>query len=193
MHSYKYSLAGTIILFLLVNTTYYWEGLLGIWIILAELVLLLGFLILLAYLIRHLQTAIKERFKNKKRLYLTIIMICTLGLIAARPRGIIDFEKFEGKDVFVAWSEGVANCTTTLKLKANNQFYITDVCFGIYKSHGDYAVKNDTIRFNFSVASGGATYQFGVYKRFNNQLLLYQSKKDTLPYPMTVYKNELIK
>jgi hypothetical protein len=51
-------------------------------------------------------------------------MICLLGLIVAKPNGIIPFEKFESKDLFVACQEGVASCTTNLRLKENNQFYI---------------------------------------------------------------------
>jgi hypothetical protein len=159
------------------------------------------FLTLLICLIRQLFWVIKERLKNKARIYLTVIMICFLGLIVAKPNGIIPFEKFESKDLFIAWQEGVASCTTTLRLKENNQFYIRSICFGDDKVWGSYSLKNDTIKLNFSTLNNrNKHYEFGVYKPIANshdkiigEVFLYTSKKDTTPYPLSVYKNDLIK
>jgi hypothetical protein len=200
MRLYKLLLISTTFLFLVANTAYFWEAWVDVWGILIYIFGFLVFLTLLICLIGQLAIILDERFKNKKRIYLAIIMAIVLGLTGIKPHGIIDYEKFEGKDVFVARSEGAANCTNTLKLKENHQFYITDICFGVYKNQGIYDIKDDTIKFKFSIANNIKTYEFGIYKWFNNpnnktigKLLLYKCKKDTLPYPMTVYKNELIK
>ena len=200
MHNYKLLLISTIVLFLSTNTCYFWEAWVDVWGILIYILGFLVFLTLLICLFGQLAIILDERFKNKKRVYLVITMSILLGLTTVKPHGIIDYARFEDKDVFEAWSEGVANCTATLKLKENHQFYLTDRCFGVYKNHGAYIVKNDTIRFNFVANNSTTSYYFGIYKRFNNPnnqtigtLLLYKSKKDTLPYPMVVFKNDLIK
>jgi hypothetical protein len=200
MRPYKTLLISTIILFLFINTCYYWEGMLGEWNLLSLVLYALSFLILLICLTRQLYLVIRERLKNKARIYLTVIMIFLLGLIAAKPKGIIDFERFESKDLFIAWREGVANCTTTLKLKENKQFYIRSICFGVTKNSGNYSVKDDTIKFKFSLLNNREKhYEFGIYKAYNHpngkiigEIRLYTSSKDTLPYPLGVYKNELI-
>lgn len=201
MRHYKILLISTIILFLLINTGYYWEGMLGGWNFFLMLLYVISFLTLLICLIRQLFWVIKERLKNKARIYLTVIMICLLGLIVAKPNGIIPFEKFESKDLFIGWQEGVANCTTTLKLKENNQFYIRSICFGDDKTWGSYSLKNDTVKLKFSPLNNrNKYYEFGVYKPIANphdkiigEIFLYSSKKDTTPYPLSVYKNDLIK
>ena len=201
MRRYKTLIISTIILFLLINTGYYWEGMLGGWNFFLILLYVISFLTLLICLIRQLFWVIKERLKNKARIYLTVIMICFLGLIVAKPNGIIPFEKFESKDLFIAWQEGVASCTTTLKLKENNEFYIRSICFGDDKIWGSYSLKNDTIKFKFSPLNNrDKHFEFGVYKPIANphdkiigEIFLYSSKKDTTPYPLSVYKNDLIK
>lgn len=199
MRNYKFLLFGTLSLFLLINTRYYWEGILGPGVILFGLVLLALFITLLAGFVSQLYYTIKERFSNRKRTYLTIIMAFALTMVIAMPGGIIN-ERFESKDVFVAESEGPANCTTTFSLKENNEFYVKDICFGIYRSHGNYAVKNDTIKFHYLSADHINPYGFGIYKpdtglhkKSSGELYLYKSKKDTLPYPMEVYENNLFK
>jgi len=145
---------------------------------------------------------IRERLKNKTRVYPTVIVVILLGLIAAKPDGIIDFEKFGSKNLFVAWQEGVANCTTTLILKENRQFYLRSICFGYEMNWGNYSVSNDTIKLKFSFLLDGRArnYDFGVYKPYSHpkgkpigEIRLYTSARDTLPYPLEVYKNELIK
>ena len=124
-----------------------------------------------------------------------------LGLIAIKPFGIVNFEKFEGKDLFIGWQEGTANCSTTLKLKENKKFTITSFCFGEDKIRGTYSLKGDTIKLKFSsLDSMIKSYEYGIYKPYAGpnkkivgEILMYTSKKDTMPYPLTVFKNELIK
>lgn len=201
MRRHRTLIISTSILFLLINTGYFWEGMLGGWNMLLVLLYAISFLTLFVYLIRQLLRVIGERFRNKARIYLIIIMALLLGLIIARPNGIIDYEKLGSKDLFIAWQEGVANCTTTLKLKENGQFYLRSICFGDDKNWGTYSIKSDTIKLKFSRFSFDEKhFEFGIYKADDRphggiigEIRLYRSIKDTLPYPLVVYKNELIK
>lgn len=137
MHRYKGLLISTIFLFLLVNTSYYWEPIIGGWSMLTVPLCVLGFLTLLICLMRQLYLVIKERLKNRGRIHLVIIMVALLALIAAKPGGIIDFEGFEGKDLLVARQKGVAGCSTLLKLKTYNKFTLKCLCFGTYVTRGN--------------------------------------------------------
>lgn len=193
----------TLILFLLVNTNYYWEGLFGGWNMLIFLIFVIGFLVLSGCLFYHIFLVIKEKFKDRSRIYLIGCMSILLGLIAWHPRGVVDFEKFEENDLFVAGRGGVANCTTTLKLKQKNQFYIRSVCFGIDKVSGTYTVNKDTVKFKFSpYSSRDDRFMYGIIKitpvkyqsdKGIGEIQLYKSVKDTVPFSLVVFKNALIK
>lgn len=193
----KILLPGTLILFVLVNTRYYWEGMLGGWNMLLFPVCVLTLLVLFVSLLVQFYRIIGNRFKNRSVAWITGIAALLLALIVWQPYGIINYESFEDKDVLIAFNEGVANCTTTLKLKENKTFYIRSVCFGIDKEGGTYTLINDTIKFNFS--SYRPKYRFAVFKKGRKQkilpyeLYLYKSVADTLPYPLVITKNLLLK
>ena len=201
MNKYKAPLIITIILFLLINTAYFWEGMLGVSNLLCLLVFALCFIVLVVHLFFQLFLAIKEKLRDKSQLYLIGIMFMLLGLIFVRPFGVIDFEKFEGQDLLIATREGVANCTTTLKLKENNKFYMRSVCFGIDKVGGTYSVNKDTIRFKFfSVRNDDDRFKLAVLRRNKDKngkiyydFDLYKSVNDTVPFRLFVTKNNLFK
>lgn len=183
-------LVSGLIFFLIINTTYYWEGKLGVLNLLAILFLLLYFLILLIFFVVQLSVLITEKFKNKNRLLLLTVLFLILGLTLYKPRGLIDFETFEGKTILTAQREGVANCTKTIKLKENRKFTMTDICFGIDRYFGKYYIKNDTIYFDKEI---DFEYKFGIIntdKNFN-ELKLYRNKKDTIPFKIPIIKNDL--
>ncbi|MFD0748857.1 hypothetical protein ACFQZS_01805 [Mucilaginibacter calamicampi] len=143
---------------------------------------------------------LKERFENRPRVYTVLIIGVLLGLIIAKPSGIIDFAKFEGKEIFTAWQEGVDGCGIGLILKENKDFYLKSICFGVEdKMRGVYVIKNDTIKLKFSTLIGFTKkYEYGVYKskgskKTEGEVLLFTSKKDKIPYVLNVFKNELIK
>jgi len=194
MRRFRFLIISTVVLFLLINTEYYWEGLFFGFDLFLKWFYIIFFLILIICLVRHIVLIIKERFKNRQRIYLTLIMSLFLGLIYTKPFGIINFEKFEARDVLEAMQEGAGNCTITLKLKENKKFTITSLCFGEDKMHGTYSLKADTIKLNFSILSIiTKRYQYGIYNKESGEVLMYTSKNDTMPYPLTVFKNELIK
>jgi len=198
MRSHRLLLTTAVIFFLLVNTTYYWEGMLGGWAMLAGICMFLTFIILVVALLRQLYLVFKERFKHRSRLYLTGIIATVLATSVFLP-GMIDPEKFEAKDLLIAHRPGVAGCSTLLKLKADDTFYIREVCFGVDKVGGTYSINKDTIVFHFQqTGDTSMIYAFGVIKpgvlpnsTGLGDILLYKSRKDTLPNMLAVTKNKL--
>ncbi|MVZ65372.1 hypothetical protein GQF61_05855 [Sphingobacterium sp. DK4209] len=101
-----------IIFFLIVNTTYYWEGKLGFFAFPAFLILVIIFLGLGVALTRQIYFLIKEKFTDKKRIIIIGLLTLVLLLTFKKPFGLIDFDKLEGGNVLIAKREGSANCMT---------------------------------------------------------------------------------
>lgn len=203
MRSKKFLIISVVIFFLIINTSYFWEKEIGVLSI--PILLLLG-LIYLIFLIRfffELYYAVKEKLRNKQRLYLLALLLVVLILVPVFPRGIIDFDTLEGEDLLIAQREGAANCTTTLKIKPGNKFKLLSVCFGIEEKKGTYRMKNDTIF--FEKTEDDRMYEYGVlvlgdsakqvYKDQNviGKIRLYKTASDTRGYELYITKNELIK
>ncbi|UQB70369.1 hypothetical protein [Epilithonimonas zeae] len=126
-----------LILFILINTSYYWEGEFGFLSFLIFIILFIWFCILSIELIRQVYISSENRFNDKLRNYLIGFMILCLTLIIIKPTGIINFDKLEGENLFFAQAEGAANCTSTMKIKKdNNKFSYESICFGIEKTKG---------------------------------------------------------
>ena len=161
-------IATTLIFFILVNTSYYWEVKLDFFAFPVFLLLFLIFIGLSIALIRLIYFSFKDKFKDKKRI-LAIILISTILVVTfLKPFGVIDFEKFEAKNILIAEREGVAGCMMTLKLKENNRFTAKDICFGISETKGKYTFRNDTIYFEDIELSRGDKefYKFRKIKFF---------------------------
>lgn len=192
----------TIIFFLIVNTTYYWEGKLGLFAFPTFLILVIFFLGLGFALIRQIYFLIKEKFADKTRLINIGLLTIVLTLTFLKPFGLIDFDKLEGDNILIAEREGAANCMTTLKLKDNFTFSERSVCFGVTEIKGNYRLQNDTIYFD-NVSLGrheNEFYQFAVVEqsKFNNDgkhfdLKRYKSLTDTIGHELWITKNELNK
>ena len=84
-------------------------------------------------------------------------------------RGIIDFNRFEGKDILIAHRERGGNCQTRLNLKNNNKFIERNYCFGVFENRGKYEIKGDTIYFkNKSGEFHENYYEYGIIQKFEN-------------------------
>lgn len=190
----------TIIFFLIVNTSYYWKSNLGFISLPISLILFLVYLGLCIITIRYIFLAFKERSINKKQMFSIGLLLIVLILTFIKPFGIIDFEKFESKNILIAEREGVAGCSMTLKLKENKKFTAKSVCFGMTETIGKYEIKNDTIYF-YDIKLGRNDkefYKFAVLKpskKFNNSksftLLCFKSKNDTIGHGLKVKHNGL--
>lgn len=192
----------TIVFFLLLNTTYYWEGKMGLFAMVTFLLLILYFLILMVLFLEQVYFAAKEKFKNIQRLFLIGIMVIVLSLSFLYPNGIIDFSKFENESIFIAQREGAANCMTTLRLRDDNTFHEWNVCFGVTETKGTYHVKGDTIYFERVSHSrqDSKFYKFAIikYPETNSEknlgiLVRFKDNSDASGTPLWIIKNELIK
>jgi len=190
----KYKLLPFIILFLILNTMYFWEGYLSFLVMPLTFALIIFYLILLFKFLKQLMKVIKYKFKNKKRIILTITMLSLLIVMFVFPYGIINYRNLE-KNVLVAYQEGVAGCGTTLKLRANNKFIFTSYCFGITEVKGDYKYQNDTVFFNDFSNERLQEYDFGIIEKGGNGEIinLYQIDNDTikLSYWLSIKENKL--
>ena len=192
----------TISFFLLVNTTFYWEGKLGIFAIPIFLLLITIYIVLVVALLRQLYFSFKEKFKIKSRLILIGLLTFVLLLTYLKPLGLIDFDKLEGNDVLIAEREGSANCLTILKLKEDYTFRERIGCFGVSEIKGTFRVANDTIYFdNIKISRNEESfYKFAVIKpsKFDNpkifgDLIRYKDLTDTIGHFLWITKNDLYK
>jgi hypothetical protein len=182
------------------NTSYLWESKLGLWAFPVFIFLFIFYIVLAITLIYQVYWIIKERFKNKKRNIIVVVMSCMLGIMFFWRNGIINFDKWEGNDLLIAVREGSANCTTTLKLKSNNKFIEKSICFGMSEVRGDYLLKGDSIFFsNVKLGRGESQYyEFAIIRpsEFQSQIIIGELKRfmnynDTLPNDLSITKNEL--
>lgn len=192
----------TIIFFLLVNTTYYWEGKLGLFAIPAFVLLVAVYFGLAVALLRQIYFSGKEKFKQNNRLILIGLLTTVLLLTYFKPLGIVDFDKFEETDILIAEREGAANCLTTLKLKDDYTFKERIGCFGVSEIKGTFRVVRDTIYFD-NIQPGRheeGFYKFAVIKptKFDNSkivgdLIRYKDLTDTVGHFLWITKNDLSK
>ncbi|MBE8715266.1 hypothetical protein [Sphingobacterium hungaricum] len=187
-----------IIFFLLVNTSYYWEGKLGLFAFPVFLLLFIVYLFLAAELLIQFFFLLKEKFADKSRLLYSGFLTTVLIVVFFRPYGLIDFEKFEADNLLIAERESVANCKTVLKLKDDFTFKERNVCFGVMESTGKYYIQNDTIYFDNVRTSilNDYHYQFAVIKTEDENhfdFVRYESLTDTVGNGLWITKNELHK
>jgi hypothetical protein len=136
--------------------------------------------------------AVKERFKDRIRLYIIMAMAILLTLIFLKPFGMINFSELESKDKLTAFQEGTANCGTTLHLKEDNRFIFRSFCFGPDEVSGKYNYKSDTIKFDYSTVSERyAQFKFGVIQQSGKSIYLYRSANDPQPYPLNIIKGKI--
>jgi hypothetical protein len=192
----------TFIFFLLVNTTYYWEGKLGLYAFPTFIFLAILFVGLIIALLRQIYFSLKEKFTKRHRLYLVGLLTIVLSLTVYKPFGLVDFDNLEGGDLLIAEREGAANCMTTLKLKDDLTFRERNVCFGVGEIKGSYHLQNDTIFFD-KVQFGrheNEFYEFALVtpSKYNKDgkhfdLTRYKNIKDTVRHELWITKNELFK
>lgn len=197
----KVLLTTTIVFFLLINTSYYWETKTGAFAIPVFFLILTVYMILAVALLRQVSFAVRERFRKKWRLPLIGLLASVLLLSFFYPQGIVDFEKFEAQDILIAEREGAANCFTRLKLKEDLSFKENAFCFGASETRGTYRVAHDTIYFENIKSSRNKQnpYRFAIIRpslfgneKILNDLVLYRNETDSSGYILRITKNELL-
>ncbi len=196
----KALIIATIIFFLSINTQYFWEGKLGLLAFPALTLLFIFYVILALMLGVQVFILFKEKFNDKKRLSVSLILLIVLTLAFFKPGGFIDLDKLSGNDLLIAVREGAANCTTTLRLKDSNKFSERSICFGVTDIKGHYEVKDDTIFFTDVVNyREGTYYSYAVIKpdsfqneKISGELILYKDMNDSIGHELFITKNDLI-
>lgn len=183
-----------------INTSYFWQPLIGILAIPIFLLLIGLYLVLTGLLIGQLFFSIREKFTDKQRLLVIALLATVLTLTIVKPTGLINFDKLEGEDLLIAQREGSANCMITFKLKENNKFLERNVCFGVTEVRGDYQLVGDTIIFsNVKLGRNQSEYfRFATIKparvKFPDRigcLIRYKDANDTTGQEIWIIKNEL--
>lgn len=190
----------SVIFFLVINTTYFWEGKLDLFAFPVFVLLVVAYLVLAVCLIRQIYFVIREKFSDRQRLFGISLLAIVLVLTFCFPRGLIDCGQLSGKDLLIAQREGAANCMTTFKLKENSRFSEKSVCFGSTETKGTYEMKGDTIFFTTVHLGTGEEgyYKFAVIKRSTGKdkngytrLVRYKKDTDTIGHELLVTKNIL--
>ena len=186
----------TIVFFLIVNTSYFWEGKLGVLALFVLPFLMIVFIILGIMLLFQLIDGVKERFADKSRNSVIAIVVVSLGLISLKPNGLINFDEFQGENVLFAQREGAANCMTTFRTKPDGHFRERTVCFGITEIRGKCQWKSDTLFFsNVSLPRGEqGYYQFALLQpsKYGDKkaLVRYKNRSDTVGHELWVVKHK---
>lgn len=188
-----------VVFFLLINTRYFWQFQLGPLIIPAFLLFCTTCMVLALVFVWQIYLMVKERFANRHRWVGVIILTVILSLIAYKPEGLIDFERFERKDVLVAVQNSAGNQLTTLRLKEDFTFIEQFTGMAYTEVKGNYHYQHDTIYFD-NVRLGpyvNRFYQFAVIKPSKLSwigqpfdLMKYENIKDTVGEELWLIKNE---
>ena len=179
----------SIILLLIVNTSFFWENLPGLFDMAILFLTLIGFIILIIVLINQLIKGVSEKLKNKNRILNLVNISIVLILIYLFPRGFINFENIiYGNDVFFAQYEGAANGTINLKLKKDNYFIEKSIFWGIDNEFGKYKIKNDTLFLEFKNQSNFNQKKSLCTKENEKFINYYMNGIDQKPLPMKILK-----
>jgi len=151
-------------------------------------VLLIGlslwFVLLGIAVYKVVKLAIEKPKYYQRLIYIAIILILNF-LSLAEPKGMVDWEKYEGRNLLVADREGTANCRTMIKLRDNNKFKYINLCFGVDFHFGTYSLSNDTLYFELKQNVGfmdKSTYATILKSKTDStkyqQMILRQNHKD---------------
>ncbi len=197
----KKNLTIILLFFTIYNTSYFWMQLPFPWSIVFGLFIYSSFLFLLVWLIYQIAYFYIGKKENKRKRVTTIVLILLVFIQGYFFPSIYNFEKsIEGKNLFTAHYEGVANCMFLVKLKESQQFKTESFCFGSESKTGNYQIKNDTIHFYFDdYPTYEEKYTYGVLKENSSinkkkfsKLLYYKKKTDSIPLKMVITKNILL-
>jgi hypothetical protein len=181
----------SILLLVIVNTSFFWENLPGIFDLIILGLTFISFIVLFLVSISQIIKGFKEKFKNQIRIINICISSIVLVLIYIYPFGFMNFEKMIYDDnLLFAQYEGVVNGTVSLKFKKDDIFIEKSVFFGVENNIGKYQIKNDTLFLEFKKSSNfGEEKSFCIEdKQFKDNLLYFRNLKDSLPLRMKVYE-----
>jgi hypothetical protein len=153
------------------------------------------FIILIRFLVQ-LNTTIRNKKYTFKKIFSLGFLAFVLIICFLYPGGFINYDKFESKNLIVAFGEGAANCTTIILFKEDNSFTERNICFGSSQVKGNYEIVNDTIYFkNIDLGNNvDEYYNFAVVTKngIKRKLIRYTiTDKDTLIRPIAITEYHL--
>lgn len=195
----------TILFFLTLSTSYYWEGKLGLITFPVFIILVIIYLGLGISLFRQIHLFIKEKYAVKSRLIniwtITLVLMLTFSkpFVFLKNYFLMEFVGIESGNVLVANRYCESKRIETFKLKSNFTFSEKNVCYGVSEVRGTYRISNDTIFFE-NVKRGkqeDIQYEFGVieeletYTEHKYALNLYKNRDDNTGFYYYISRNDL--
>lgn len=176
-----------------------WEKLPGFWDMGIMAILIIGFVILMVVLLVQIVLIIIGRFKNKEKNISTAVLALVVITSFLFPYGLVDSNVIEAPNIIYARYEGVANCTETLKIKKNNKFIHTSICFGVDEYNGTYLILGDTIKLQYEdKAPFPSNVAYGIIVIDNPKsgtdkgtIMYHKDSNDKEPIPLTIKKYDL--
>ncbi len=199
------SLLITIIFSLIISTSYYWEGKLGLFALPVFFIIVTSYLVFTFFLFRHVYFLFKENFRIKSRLLNCSILTAVLILNFSKPYTflknyfLMEVFDIETNYVLVGARFFEVKRIETFKLASNFTFKEKNRSYGLSEVRGKYRIKNDTIYFE-NVMKGkqeDVIYEFGVivereyYTENKFALKLFTSKDDTIGFGYSLLGNGL--
>lgn len=127
--------------------------------------LFLGFAGLFVLFLYHIVEVFKEKFEDRDRIILVLLIFVVLLVPIFAPRGLVDCRVVYGKELFRAESEkGGYNNNPRLCLYESGDFQYTTGGWGMGLVVGEYKVSGDTIFFA-KVRRDNRFYKFGIFDR----------------------------
>lgn len=178
--------------FIIIQTSYFWLGLIGPFALPVLFILFLLFLVLIVQWFKIVIHLTSEKWLVKRHLSHLLILGSLILLVGFAPKGLIDFEKMEPEPLFTAVCSGNAGCTSYLKIINQKDFHYKQVCFGMFERSGEYSAHGDTIFFNDRELAY-AVYLPKEGDSTNRRLMVYYQKEDSTTFTKMfwVRKDEL--
>ncbi|WP_125185425.1 hypothetical protein [Botryobacter ruber] len=195
----KSIIISSILFFLLFNTSFLWQKLPGLWDLGIIAVLVIAFLALAVVLLVQFTLLIFGKFKSKKKNISTAVLAFVLLITVIFPFGVYNPNHFEEPNLIFARLESTANCTSSLKIRKENRFSYTSVCFGFDDYNGTYEIVGDTIKllyddkspFNSKVAYGIVELDSVATDTHKGTLWYHRSLEDEKPMPLAILEYDL--
>lgn len=206
MKKYAEILIVVITFFTLVNTSDLWAGRLSMLTLFLVPTLFVTFVCLFVKLVYYIVLLFKEKFQDRWRIFVVVVMLFVLGLAIYRPDGLITYDYLYGYRVFgVSYSDDDLYMTIDLYLDENlNRNFVYrsyDFYLCTYSLTGKFDTQNDTIIRFLDVSPNREFYKFGIYNRNSatypdkgRDLDMYLEEADTIPkYSFRVDYNRMYK
>jgi hypothetical protein len=184
----------TLLFFILINTSFFWDGFLGIYSIPFSFVLEIVFLIIIVNFFILIFRIIQNKFDSKNKRNQILYIAIVIALTIYKPFGFINLELSKANEVLIAKKEAVSNCNMLLILRDDGTYTQRMVCYSIDNIQGTYSLKNDTIFFKNSFEYSECPKYGLITENSNNYQIIklyYDSSYKAIPLLLYIEKNNI--